>query len=382
MKNKRISKKTTLKTTLMAISSLYLLHAASCAPVKFSGGADPTSQNVQTQCQNNSCVKNHTDQLVINKQPADILFVVDDSGSVADVQANIASRFSSFMQQVSNLDYRIGIITTDVSSNVSDTVNNPPAPTNRNGALQDGKLIEVDNLGNYFITPQLPNPGALFAQTIQLPESQTCAQSGYTTCPSGDPRGIFAANLLVTANYNSFLRPNAPLTIVIVSDSDERNSGTLANQGFPQGTNDLPATLISNVQTAFPGKPLQVDAIIVGPTDTACYNARYHRNGNPYLFAWYAPIYASLVAQTGGVLGSICAPDYGQLLNNIGTGVTQQSQIMTLACRPIGDQYQVTFSPQPATPINPQANWSNNQISFDQTIPPGTTVTVTYNCSM
>jgi len=379
--NKRISHKTTLKTALVTIGSLYLLHAASCAPVRFSGG-DPTEQRVEVRCQNNSCVQSHTDQLVINKQPADILFVVDDSGSVADVQSNIAQRFSAFMQQVSNLDYRIGIITTDVSSNISDTPNNPPATVNRNGALQDGKLIAVDGVGNYFITPQLPNPAALFAQTIQLPESQTCASSGYTVCPSGDPRGIYAANLLVTNNYNSFLRDNAPLTIVIVSDSDERNSGTLANQGYPQGTNDLPATLLANLKSQFPNKPVQVDAIVVAPNDTACYNARYHRNGNPYLFAWYAPIYASLVAQTGGVLGSVCASDYTQQLGQIGAGVNQQSQILTLACRPIDDKYDVTFSPQPANTINPKADWSNNQISFDQAIPTGTTVTVTYNCKI
>lgn len=379
----RPSHKTTLKTTLIAIGSLYLLHAASCAPVKFSGG-DPTTTNVEVRCDNNSCVNSHTDQLVINKQPADILFIIDNSGSISDVQANIASRFSAFMQQISHLDYRIGISTTDISSQISDTPANPPAPINRNGALQDGKLIAVDTVGNYFITPQLPNPAALFAQTIQLPESQTCVQSGYTNCGSSDPRAIFAANLMVMNNYNSFLRDDAPLTIIIVSDSDERNSGSLTFR--PQGPNDQPTAFLSNLQSRYPNKPVTVDALVIGPNDTACYNQRDHRNTNnppynPYLFGWYAPIYASLVSQTNGVLGSICASDYAQQLGQIGAGVNQQSQIMTLACRPVGDKYNVAFSPQPPNAITPHADWNTNQISFDQPIPTDTTVTVTYDCA-
>lgn len=380
MKTRLLSKKMMLKLWMGSLTGAYLFYAVSCAPVQFSGVATAAGATAVT-CTNKVCTTTHNDQLVIQSQPADILFVIDDSGSVSDVQANIAQKLGTFMQAVSGLDYRIGFTTTDISSNVSDTANNPPAAVNGNGAYQDGHLIQVDSSGDYFITPSTPNAASAFANTIQNPNTTTCVDSGYHNCPSGDPRGIYAANLLINNNYNSFLRPNVPLTVVIVSDSDERNSGTLANL-YPQGNLDLPATLISNFQAAYPSTSLVVDAIIVAPGDTACYNQRYHRNGDPYLFAWYAPIYASLVSQTGGVLGSVCESDYTTQLGQIGNGISQQSQTLTLACTPVNNQYTVSFSPQPSTTITSSANWTSNQISFNQVIPSGTTVTVSYSCSM
>jgi len=354
-----------------------------CAPVKF--GADNSAPSGPTlKCTGSSCYQEHNDQITIAKEPIDVLFIVDDSGSVSDVQANIASRFNSFLNQLGQLDYRIGITTTDISSSVSDTRNNPPAVTNRYGALQDGKLIQVAGSGDFFVTPLTPNPAAAFGNTIQLPETATCANSGYepSQCPSGDPRAIFAANLLIDANPHGFLRPSVPLTIVIVSDSDERNSLDLATEGYPQGHNDLPATLIANLNAKFPGKSLVVDAIVTKPGDTACYNARYGRDGNPHLFAWYARVYAELVTKTSGVLGSVCASDYTAQLGQIGAGVSQQAKTITLACQPQGNTYSVTFSPQPSTTINTNVDWATKKLSFSAPPAPGTVVTVSYHCPL
>jgi hypothetical protein len=356
---------------------------AACAPVKF--GADNSAPSGPTlNCTGSSCYQEHNDQITITKEPIDVLFIVDDSGSVSDVQANIAARFDSFLNQLGQLDYRIGITTTDISSNVSDTRNNPPAVTNRYGALQDGKLIQVAASGDFFITPQTPNPATAFANTIQLPETLTCANNSYdeSQCPSGDPRAIFAANLLIDSNPHGFLRPNIPLTIVIVSDSDERNSLDLATQGYPQGHNDLPATLLSNLSAKFPGKSLVVDAIVTKPGDTACYNERLGRGGNPYLFAWYAKIYSELVTKTNGVLGSVCEDNYTAQLGQIGAGVSQQAQTITLACQPQGNTYNVTFNPQPTPTINTSVDWTTKNLSFSTQPPPGTVVTVSYRCPL
>jgi hypothetical protein len=49
--------------------------------------------------------------------PADILFVVDNSGSMADEQENLAINFQSFVDQTAGwADYRIGVVTTDLSA--------------------------------------------------------------------------------------------------------------------------------------------------------------------------------------------------------------------------------------------------------------------------
>jgi hypothetical protein len=49
--------------------------------------------------------------------PADILFVVDNSGSMADEQENLALNFARFVDQtIGAADYQIGVVTTDLSS--------------------------------------------------------------------------------------------------------------------------------------------------------------------------------------------------------------------------------------------------------------------------
>lgn len=375
--------KSWLRTSLVIGTVSYYV---ACAPVKFGtdGAApgDPTTPGVT--CAGTSCYSQHHDQITIARQPVDILFIVDDSGSVSDIQASIAARFGSLLSQLGKLDYRIGITTTDVSSSASDSYNNPASVPNRNGLLQDGKLIQVSGTGDYFVTPQTPNPGLAFGNTIKIPETLACENAGYdpAQCPSGDPRAIYAANLLIGNNPQDFLRPNVPLTIVIVSDSDERNSseGEYAT-AFPQGPLDKTDSIAATLQSKFPGKSLVVDAIVTKPGDTACYNSRYGRNGNPNLFAFYAPVYANLVSKTGGVLGSICENDYANQLGKIGAGASAQAQTVTLACQPPGNAYTVTYDPQPLSAITTSVDWATKKLTFSQMPPADTVVTVNYQCA-
>src|SRR5688572_15430483 len=48
--------------------------------------------------------------------PADILFVVDNSGSMADEQERLASNFDAFIREIAGAgDYQIGVVSTDLS---------------------------------------------------------------------------------------------------------------------------------------------------------------------------------------------------------------------------------------------------------------------------
>ena len=53
---------------------------------------------------------------------ADILFVVDNSGSMYEDQVELATRFPKFLEAINNLDYNIAITTTDVSSSPITTI--------------------------------------------------------------------------------------------------------------------------------------------------------------------------------------------------------------------------------------------------------------------
>jgi len=379
---------------ILTFAVLILTDFVSCSPVQFAK-EQPPAQNSgpnivnPVSCSNGLCLQHHQDTITSGPAKADILFIVDNGGSVSDVQASIASRFSSFIQGLSGIDYRIAITTTDVSSLASDTPGNFPSAVNSNGALQDGKLIQFST-GDFFITSQTPNPQGVFGSNIQRPETANCVASNYqdSQCPSQDPRAIYAANLFVGANYNAFLRANVPTTFVIISDDDERNTQDLAPYGYPQGSNDLPSTLVSNFASHFPSNTLTVSALVIKPGDSACYNARNGRNGNPNLFGHYANIYAQLVNQTAGVLGSICAPDYAAELGAIAAAIPAAEQVSSfkLACQPYNSAYQLQFTNKndgsAAASIPATLDPNQPTIHLSSPIPANVNVVVSYDCQV
>lgn len=381
---KKFSAETTFKSLIRPVLVFTAVsYYVACSPVKFETNNN-TGPGVDCVA-NNTCAQSfhHHHEMVVQKQPIDILFVVDNSGSTSDIQQNIAQRFGSLLSRLGQLDYRIGITTTDISSNVSDTRDNPPRAINGNGTLQDGKLVPLTGAAGYYITPQTANPAGVFGATIQRQETLTCMNSGYQAdnCASTDPRGVFATNLVVSNNPSGFLRDNVPLTVVIVSDSDERNSLEFADF-FPLLPPDQPATLKANWASRFPTKSLVVNAIVVRPGDSACYNARYHRNGNPWLQGFYATTYADLVGQTGGVLGSVCAADYTSQLGQIGEGANVQAQSLKMACRPQNDSYTVRYNGQaPDAGLAPSVNWQTLTMTFPVSLTAGTLITLDYNCA-
>ena len=110
-------------------------------------------------------VKVTTDFTVTGKSnAADILIVVDNSGSMNPEQKNMADRVSNLMDRFANLDYRISVITTDPS---------PKAGSNSNRDNIDGQMLEFPD-GSYCIKPSLAasQAQAYLSQTIQRPQSE------------------------------------------------------------------------------------------------------------------------------------------------------------------------------------------------------------------
>ena len=60
------------------------------------------------------------EKLSFEIEPVDILFVIDNSGSMSDEQQNLASNFNRFIEVLADqvdLDYRIAAVTTDQAPN-------------------------------------------------------------------------------------------------------------------------------------------------------------------------------------------------------------------------------------------------------------------------
>jgi hypothetical protein len=146
----------------------------------------------------------------------DVLWVIDNSGSMAPKQSKVQADFQSFITKLTQptanaeiVDYHIGVVTTDTYD-----------PT-ESGKLQNPGHLSHPWIGN-MDTCQTPcDPVAAFS---------TLANVG--TLGTGDEKGMLAAEMALTAPLVNtanagFLRPDASLAIIMVSDEDDSSCAPL-----------------------------------------------------------------------------------------------------------------------------------------------------------
>ena len=235
----------------------------------------------------------------------DVLVVIDNSGSMATEQANMAQRFNTFIDELNGLDWQVGIVTTDVSQDTE---------------LRDGRLIPFrGGFTGRVITSQMDLATAKdsFAQTIQRSDPNA----------SGDEQGIAASyraierSQVAGSDNSALFRADAALAIVIVTDANESPKGGVATL-----RND-PAKLISLIKGIAPQKAISINSIIVKSGDKACLSV----NGNES----YGTVYEAASGSTGGVIGTVCAADYASQLTLIGQTAAGLVNSITLACQPV-----------------------------------------------
>lgn len=196
----------------------------------------------------------------------DVLFVVDNSGSMSGELNALAGAFSTFISSFINLglDYHIGVVTTDMDS-----------------ASQSGRLVGA------FIDENTPNATGVFTQ-----------QAAQGAAGSGDERGMDAAKAALTApliqsENAGFLRTDANLAIVVVSDEDD--SSTIRANAFATW---LEALKPDPAMTSFSG--------MVGPDGGGLIPTPACPLFSGDSDADHAPRYHDAIALTGGVWANIC----------------------------------------------------------------------------
>jgi hypothetical protein len=383
--------KTQLKQVFVS-SSILLAAAAStymvgCSKVSFSAAP----QSCGSGCSYVTTNGNFDYDYTVKASKADILFVVDNSASMSPLQSQLASKFSSFTSQLSGIDYQIGVTTTDVSSNTTPYSGQSPTPIS-------GQLVTFSNGSN--ILKGSSNDFSMFTTAVARQETLNCQNYIYnynctatsctgpqyaTYCPSEDTRALYAANLALTVNGGAglFRDASVPLNVVILSNADERGAGGIS--GYPQlEQSDEAQTLISNVQSIYPGKQLKIHSIVIKPGDTSCYSNQDQRNKNPArdLFGWYANVYNQASQATGGVSESIC----GNFdLSAIGKSVTADDGSRDLACDPKAGTLQVTETSASGSALSigysvVTSSTGGYRLQFSSALPANTTVHVAFTC--
>ncbi|MBC7457321.1 MAG: hypothetical protein H7235_03525 [Bdellovibrionaceae bacterium] len=153
---------------LLVLISLLLVGFQNCSQARFTPTAELNTSLSTTKYSNEVLFE------VTKSQNAnvDILFVIDNSGSMKEEQAKIAQVFSGFIAQVSHMNWRIAITTTDTSS--------------ADVACNKGNLCVMESAPStrYFIDSSTPNVNQVFIEKIQVGTTGSGTELGLTALSS------------------------------------------------------------------------------------------------------------------------------------------------------------------------------------------------------
>ena len=231
----------------------------------------------------------------------DVLFVIDNSGSMMEEQASLAQNFAAFLSgaQQQPVDYHIGVTTTGIEPSPSGWTR---CPGGVDGG-EAGRLFPADGSWPRVINRGTANAPQVFANNVSVGIchwDEQGLQAAYRALSPPLVNNADDPDTALAADGNlGFLRPDALLAVVFVSDEDDGSSGTVESyETFLRALKGNDPTLL-------------VISAIVGPQDlSTCPSAS--SSGSRYI---------ALAQRTGGVVESICTNDWAAALGNISGGV-------------------------------------------------------------
>ncbi len=342
----------------------------------------------------------------ISSSKVDIVFVVDNSGSMYVEQVKMANSFPQLLQgmQLSNLDFRIAIITTDVTSTLNPKKALAGLPM---GALQDGQFIKFPD-GKSFLDNTSSDIQNQFRSTIQRKETLDCEGGKFAIdkCPSSDERGIYSANLAVKRNQDNFFRPGSHIAFVFLTDEDVRGNALKNPANRPElqpQYGDYPESLITSVfKDLGASHTMSSHSIIVEDVvDPNCLQKQLYQNNNEYILAQIGTFYRSLSDRNRlsrlnpsvtldsyapgkllfGTVGSICAQDYtaqlGSMLNVLVQDANRFVAKTDLNCAPLKDTFKIESCPNGTIC---SLDSGEKSVSFFPPLSPDQSASLSYYC--
>ncbi|MBM4321434.1 MAG: VWA domain-containing protein [Deltaproteobacteria bacterium] len=229
----------------------------------------------------------------------DVLWVVDNSGSMANERERLATSFAHFIRalQQRRIDYHVGVISTQVE-----------------GEGHGGELRPTGG-AERFIVPRTPDAVRIFAEMVDFPPGNEREEPGLEAM-----RLALSEELRSGAN-RGFLRQDSALAVIVVSDEDDGSFGEAAHF----------ARFLRH--TRQPGDELLASfSAIAGLPPAGCTPA-----GEEHVFGAAVPVaerYLEVVELTGGLSGSICDTDFDPILAALGQRVGKLTRIFPLSAIP------------------------------------------------
>ncbi len=285
----------------------------------------------------------------------DILFVIDNSVSMKEEQLKISQMFSQFISSVSTLDWRIAITTTDNSGSYQGA----------HGSLllfkpKDATVSYAPN--TFFIDKNTLNGNTLFVDTINTGTAGSSKEPGLTSVMNFIDRALMAGT-----NENSFFRPDAVFSTIIVTDSDQFQNSTDFN------TADQ---FLSQLRRKLPNKGYINHSSIVMPGDSVC-----RADGETYGYSYF-----DLSELTGGVAASICSTDYAEQFRLMAQVLVTKVSEKTLECVPVDANQDgaldISITGSAGNVVSDYSVINGVTVKFNSPLQIVDTYTITYKCAM
>ncbi len=278
----------------------------------------------------------------------DILWVIDDSGSMANERKRLVSNFDRFLAELSSMqvDYQMGVTTV---------------------SMQDkGELRGTTKI----ISNKTANQKAVFEANTTFPASRNRWEMGLRMAQLG----LSSPAIGPTGANAGLVRPKAALGIIVVTNEDDSSFGT--TDYYARAFRGLKGKGNENLVSF---------SVIGGTMPNGCTPpgeaALYGSLADP------AFRYAEVAARTGGVIGSICDTSFESTLVRIAQALNTLRRVFPLTLKPLLQTLRVSVVVGGvSTPIvqDPVAGWQyradSNSVVFLGTYvpPPGALVRIDY----
>ena len=232
----------------------------------------------------------------------DILLVIDNSCSMQPYQEKLATNFDSFLTFFveGNVDYRIGVTTT--------TAGDPPEADGQlcfqsdiNAIPSSGNLVQ-----NQVIDSTTVNASTIFEDLVHV-----------GTCGSGYEMGLESAVNVLENSNNLFLREEAYLSVIFVSDEQDSS---------PLGVNDY-INRMRSVKDRLARDVFNASSLVV--EDTTLCSADQVASG-----AAVGSRYIDFAEQSNGLVENICGDDFASIVTDLSLNSSRLHDTFFLTKKP------------------------------------------------
>lgn len=240
----------------------------------------------------------------------DMLFCVDNSGSMADKQQILSDSIGTFIDQfaLGNVDYRIGLVTSDVSST---------SASYWSGKLPNYVSPNRGRLASRYSEKWLSRSSADVVNKVKANMKVGTSGSGSEQCFNSMLYAIEDAMLGIGGYNEGFVREDALLSMIVISDEDENIEN---GEGVAGRINRMKSRLaaVKGPNSRGWSLDLVINKTAAKPAGTITYplsrGANYYPN-------FYLAAAQAMVAKTYDVL-----KNFGADLAKIGSDIATQAQ--------------------------------------------------------